>query len=173
MGISVSVLYVSDEQIQGFNDKRQDASELFIGCTGFSEPECCHLHDHWDGINYLLTGDSDSTKLPLCAIKWGNMLYPTGVGDKIHALYPPTTRALAEALAPISQSRFKERFDLEAMSKAGPGGRPLHPGRPWLFPELADDSFRDLWTYFDSFRNFVAAAAENDNGLLFCRYEDY
>jgi hypothetical protein len=42
-----------------------------------------------------------------------------------------------------------------------------------VFPDLADDTFRDLMSYFGGLRDFTARAARNDKGLLFHRYEDF
>ncbi len=168
MGISTCVIFVTDEQIQAFKKRPRDAEDLFIGCINFDEEKGCHLHDYWDGLNYLLTGEADEGDLPLGAIKRGDVTYP----EDMYAIYHATTKALAQELNTLSERDLRERFDLEKMSKAASGGRALYPGRYWLFPELADDTFRDLMSYFRGLRDFTERAAKNGKGLLFSRYED-
>ena len=169
MGISMCVLSVRDEQIVDFIKRPSDAEDLFIGCINFDEEECCHLHDYWDGLNYLLTGEAGGGDLPLGAIKRGDVAYPGAV----HAIYHTTTAALAQELITLSEPELRERFDPARMSKAAKRGRAVYPGRLWLFPGLADDTFRDLMSYFGSLRDFTARAARNGKGLLFHRYEDF
>lgn len=168
MGISTCVLFVTDEQIQDFTKDPSDAADLFVGCINFDEEECCHLHDYWDGLHYLLTEEAEGGDLPLGAIKRGDVTY----AGAMHAIYHTTTKALAQELNTFSERELRERFDPARMSKAASGGRPVYPGRLWLYPGLANDTFRDLMYYFGGLRDFTARAARNGKGLLFHRYED-
>ncbi len=169
MGISRCVLFVTDEQIQDFTKNPGDAADLFIGCINFGKEKCCHLHDYWDGLHYLFTGDVEGGDLPLAAIKWGDESY----ADAVHAIYHSTTVALARELNTFTERDLRERFDPERMLKAAKGGRSVYPSRHWIFPGLANDTFRDLMLYFGRLRDFSTRAARNGTGLLFHRYEDF
>lgn len=171
MGISTTAARGTDAQIRSYIDDPGAADELFDGCatavSGF-----CHLHDHWAGLHFLLTGDPEGGELPLAAIRRGDVEY-SGVCDPIHAIYASTTVALAAALDSLTDATLRARFDPGRMMKAARGGRPIYPGRLWAFPGHGEETFRSLLCYRDRLRDFTDGAARDGDGLLFCRHEDF
>lgn len=170
MGISTSVLFVTDEQIQEFTKHPIDAENLFIGCINFGTEKCCHLHQYWNRLHYLLTGEVEGGDLPLCALKRGDVTY-AGVLDPTHAIYSTTTKALSQELNTLSEQKLSERFDPSRTITSG--GHPVYPGRLWLNPKQTETTSRELISYFGRLRDFAVRAARQDKGLLFCRYEDF
>jgi len=169
MGISACVIRISDEQIQKLKKKPRKAEDLFIGCISFDREECCHLHDYWDAIHYLLTLEPEGGELPLGAIKHGDVSYP----GRVHAIYASTANSLARELNAFPENELRARYDPAKMSKAAYGGRPVYSGRFWLFPEFADDTFASIRSYLGRLRDFSESAASSDKGLMFHRYEDF
>lgn len=167
MGISVSILTVTDEQIRGFAKDVDGLERLFSGVA--SNLRACHLHDFWDGLHFVLTAESGDA-LPLAAIKRGDFHY-RGVGDPAHAIFAATTAALAQELSALSEPVLRARFDPPRMLR-GPDGTMVYPGRLWT-PGGEDRVFDELMDYFTRLRDYAAAAARTGNGLLLSRYEDW
>lgn len=93
--------------------------------------------------------------------------YP-GASDHVHAIFSRTAQALAAELHSLSEATLRGRFDLGKMVEAR-----VYPVRPWLFPEYADSTFRELMFYFDRLCNVAVEATAVGQGLLFSRYEDW
>ncbi len=167
MGISVGILTATDAQIRDFADDVSGLEKLFIGVI--NNPRACHLHDFWDGLYFVLTTETGDA-LPLSALKRGDVDY-ADAADFTHAIYAATTKALAQELAALSEPVLRGRYDPARMLGC-PDGRGVYPSRLWT-PSGNDAVFRDLISYFNRLRNYVAAAAAAGNGLLICRYEDW
>jgi hypothetical protein len=167
MGISVGILTATDMQIRGFATDLDGLGIQFIGVVG--NPRACHLHEFWDGLHFLLTAETGDA-LPLSALKRGDMDY-ADAADVTHAIYAATTKAFALELAALSETVLRRRYDPAPML-GGSDGMRVYPSRLWT-PGGNDAVFRDLISYFNRLRSYVAAAATAGKGLLICRYEDY
>ena len=168
MGISVSAVMATDEQIREFRENPSRLEDLLNRTIPSGGEEVCYLGDFWDALHYVLTEGGDRSELPLCVLKRGDVRYSKGLSDPAHAVYSATVRALAGELQGLSESILRERFDLPKMLEAR-----VYPGRLWVFPDLADDTFRELMSYFRGLRDFATEAAREEKGLVFCRYEDW
>jgi len=162
MGTSMSLYLCSDAQIRGFSEDVNLVNEFLDGAPSRGD---CYLADFWDGLHYLLTGDTRD--LPLAALKIGDVEF-RGASDATHAIFSRTAKALAEELQTLSEETLWGRFDPRKMVEAR-----VYPIRPWLFPEYAESTFRELMFYFDRLRNVAVAASREEYGLLFSRYEDW
>lgn len=168
MGISMDALMITDDQIRDFRQSPSQLEDLLNRTIPFVSKDLCHLADFWDGLHYVLTGGADEAELPLGVLKGGDVKYAKGLSDPTHAIYSATVRALVGALRGLSESKLRERFDPREMLEAR-----VYPGRLWVFPGLADDTFRELMSYFCRLRDFATEAARENKGLVFCRYEDW
>jgi hypothetical protein len=167
MGISMSVLMITDDQIRDFSQSPSRLEDLLNRTIPFVSKDLCYLADFWDGLHYVLTAGPDGAEVLLGVLKRGDVKYSKGLSDPAHAIYSATVRALAEELQGLSESRLRARFDPRKMLEAC-----VYPGRMWVFPDLADDTFRDLMSYFRRLRDFATEATRENKGLVFCRYED-
>ncbi|HEU0180413.1 MAG TPA: DUF1877 family protein [Blastocatellia bacterium] len=164
MGISMSLYLCDDAQIREFSDDVNRVEDFIIRSPNRGD---CYLADFWDGIHYLLTSGTDTRDLPLAALKTGDVEFRGGA-SATHAIFSETAKAFAEELQSLSEQTLRERFDPGRMLEAR-----VDPIRPWLFPEHAESTFRDLMFYFDRLRNIASAASREGQGLLFTRYEDW
>jgi len=167
MGISVSILMVSDDQIARFQAHIGELEHLLTTTIPYFNKNKCYLSDYWGGLHYLLT-KGESGRIPLvAALEKGDVQY-TGASDPTHALFSSSTKDLAAAMAVLSEEALRERYDIENMRHLS-----VYPGRYWVFPEYAEETFQELMMYFKRLRNTVTEAAEKDMGLIICRYEDW
>lgn len=171
MGISVSVVTATDDEIRAFPGADGELEAALSRRIAHGE-DVCYLADYWDGLHYLLTGEAQGGEAPLSVLKWGDVRY-SGLDDPVHALFSNTVRALAGAVLALPETVLRERFDPPTMMTVGEGGRPLYPGRYWLSSTPGDGVFRALMSHLGKLRDYVSAAAAADEGLLVCRYEDW
>ena len=163
--MSVKVCAASDDEIRRFASDGQALHRRFFT----DDPNVsCHLHDFWDGLDFVLTAETGDA-LPLGVVKRGDVRYPDA-DDPTHAIVAATTKRLAQALSALSESTLRRRFDPSRM-RGGPGGRMVYPGRLWT-PDGADRIFGELMGYVGRFRRCVDHAAASGLGLVFYRYED-
>lgn len=166
MAISVSILFVTDEQICDFDTQPAHADGLCIGINSFDRDRCCHLHDLWDGMHYLFTHGLTIETLPFTAIKHGDVTL--ACEDRTHALYAATTRALATQLQSLSDDELRHRYG----EMCGQGHR-IYPRRYWRSEQPNEEGYLEMRLYVNKFRDFALRAADKHQGLLFCRYEDW
>jgi hypothetical protein len=164
MGISMSVYGCTDAQIHDFS---KDVGRLNNFLNISPSRGDCYLADFWAGLHFLLTRRPDRCDLPLMALEVGDVAF-RGASAATHALFNRTTKAFAGELQILSEATLRERFDPAKMVEAR-----VYPIRPWLFPEHAEGSFRELMFYFDRLRNVAVEASRAGHGLLFSRYEDW
>ncbi len=172
MGISLSVLKVIDDHIRRFDESPKLLEALLVETIAHGSSSRCYLADYWDGLDFLLTEGQDKPELPLCALKRGDVAY-VDTSDPTHAIFSTTTHALARVLSLLDESTLRARFNPQRMLNEGGDGRTVYPGRLWVFPNLAEATFRELMFYFSRLRDFTAQASEENKGLLFHRYEDW
>ena len=168
MGISMSAVMTTDDQIRDFRQNPSRLEDLLNRTIPFESKDVCYLADFWDALHYVLTEGADGSELPLCVLKRGDVKYSEGLSDPAHAIYSATVRALAGELRGLSESTLRERCDPRKMFEAR-----VYPRRLWVSPDLADDTFRELMSYFRALRDFATEAARENRGLVFCRYEDW
>ena len=168
MGISLSVVMATDERIRSF----VQAPESLDGIVAAHGPDECYLADYWDGLHYLLTGDAGAGELPLSALKRGTVAF-VDVDDPTHAIDSATVAALTEVLQGLGASDLRKHFDPPAMLIAGEDGRAIYPSRYWGPRASPERMFGELVFHFEKYREFVARAADEGKGLVFCRYEDW
>ena len=176
MGISLSVLMATDDQIRDFRAQPSRLEDLLNRTIPYTTEDCCYLADCWHGLHYLLTGEVKGGELPWCALRRGEVTF-TGLSDPTHAIYSKTAKAFARELSKLSESTLRNRFDPLKVPRPGRGGRPILPAPDEdkyrkLLLSSAEDTFRELISYFSSLRKFSLRATEKNMGLLFCRYED-
>jgi hypothetical protein len=164
MGISMSLYLCDDAQIRDFSEDANRVNDFLIRSPNRGD---CYLADFWDGIHYVLTSGTDARDLPLAALKAGDVEFRGGV-EASHAIFSGTARAFAGELETLSEQTLRRRFDPGKMVEAR-----VYPVRPWLFPEHAESTFRELMFYFDRLRDVAVMASREGHGLLFSRYEDW
>ncbi len=167
----------SDDQIRDFRSQPSRLEDLLNRTIPYTTEDCCYLANSWHGLHYLLTGEVKGGELPLCALRRGEVTF-TGLSDPTHAIYSKTAKAFARELSELSESTLRKRFDPLKVPRPGRGGRPILPAPDAdkyrkLLLSCAEETCRELISYFSSLREFSLRAAEKDMGLLFCRWEDF
>jgi hypothetical protein len=120
------------------------------------------LDKSWHGIHYLLTGTADEGGAPLDFLVAGGV----DVGDEDVGYGPPRaftseeTRAIAAALAAISDDELRSRFAPEAMMKAE-----IYP-EIWDRDPKDDDTLGYLMEYVAILRAAIASVTSRGHGLL-------
>lgn len=120
-------------------------------------------HNGWHTIHLLLAGDPWDGEWPL------NFMASVEVGTPVSydEEYPPATffssdevKTISEALQKITPSVLSERFDPddESLYEVGCGVDVFSSPEEYVAESLVPD--------YDEIRNFVAAAASRDHGLL-------
>ena len=124
-----------------------------------------HLGDldkPWHGIHYLLTGKSDESGTPLEFLVAGGTL----VGDEDVGYGPPRvftaaeTRAIAGALAAITDDELRSRFAPDAMMRAE-----IYP-EIWDRDPKDDDTLGYLMENVTMLRTAMATVTSRGHGLL-------
>jgi len=177
MGISISVLMATDDQIHDFIAQPSQLEDLLNRTIPFTTGDYCYLSNCWHGLHYLLTGEVEGGELPLCALRRGEVTF-ADLSDPTHAIYSKTAKAFARELSDLSEPILRKRFNPLKVPRPGRGGRPILPAPDndkyrKLLLSNAEDTFRELISYFSGLREFSLRAAEKDMGLLFCRWEDW
>jgi hypothetical protein len=165
MGISVSVLKATDEQIRDFQSRPKELEHLLTTTIPFASSDCCFLSDYWAGLHHLLTLGEGKDKPLMHAIQKGEVSF-RGTSDPTHALYCESVKSLAAELAQLGEADLRARYEPEKMSS-------VYPGRYWLFPAFYEHSFQELLSCFNQLRGYATEAAKEGLGLIFCRYEDW
>ncbi|MCP4604442.1 MAG: DUF1877 family protein [Proteobacteria bacterium] len=178
MGISISVLMATDDQIREFKAEPSRLENLLDRTISRDSDDLCRLLDYWDALHFMLTDQGRNTELPLAALKTGEVSY-SDLSDPAHAIYSGTTKAFSRCLQELASSTLRQRFDLSKMADGGARVRTMYPsprgilGRIWANGSYTDETFEELMTFLRDLREFVVQAAEQNKGLIFCRFEDW
>ena len=120
------------------------------------------LDKSWHGIHYLLTGTADESGTPLEFLVAGG----TSVGDEDVGYGPPRvftsaeTRAIAGALAAVTDEDLRSRFAPEAMMRAE-----IYP-EIWDRDPKDDDTLGYLMEYLAILREAMTTVTSRGHGLL-------
>jgi hypothetical protein len=126
------------------------------------EGELSDLDKSWHGIHYLLTGSADEGGAPLDFLVAGGR----EVGDEDVGYGPPRafsaaeTRAIAAALAAVTDEELRARFAPEAMMRAE-----IYP-EIWDRDPKEDDTLGYLMEYVAVLRDAIATVTSRGHGLL-------
>ncbi len=144
--------------------KNPQSIEDFCECD---EQDCSaesvlDLDKSWHGIHYLLTGDPQGGKEPLCYL----LSSGAEIGD-IDVGYGPA-RALTsmqianfnDALRKIDEAEFRSRFDPQTMMK-----KKIYP-TIWDRPPSQDDTLGYLCEYFSELKTFLQRAKDKQHGMV-------
>lgn len=135
-------------------------SRIYNDETDEEDPNLVDIDQSWDGIVFLLTGNSfENNTHPLA-----NVLFSTQVIDEEQDLgYGPgqyvkakQVKELHEQLSNISTDALKKNFDAGKMKEAG------------VFPDVWDnpDTVDYLIEYFETIKEVYALAAKNDEAII-------
>jgi len=120
------------------------------------------LDKSWHGIHYLLTGTADESGTPLEFLVAGG----TSVGDEDVGYGPPRvftsaeTRAIAAALAAVTDEDLRSKFAPEAMMRAE-----IYP-EIWDRDPNDDDTLGYLMEYVAILRAAMTTVTSRGHGLL-------
>ncbi len=178
MGISMAVLMTTDAQLRRFERETDELEDLLDRTISRDSDDLCLLLDYWDALHFMLTDQGRNTELPLAALKTGEVSY-SDLSDPAHAIYSGTTKAFSRCLQELASSTLRQRFDLSKMPDGGARVQTMYPsprgilGRIWAIGSYTDKNFEELMTFLRDLREFVVRAAEQNKGLIFCRFEDW
>lgn len=169
MGISVTLLPASDDEIHGYVASPKIVDARFA-CVISSPAHLCHLHDRWAALHVLCTGDVNDDGPPLGLLMAGQVEI-RGAADPTFGIFAAGVSSWRTALDAISDEEFQRRCFRTDLLHAGPGGAHVYPGR---WPDAMTESLaRELLLYFDRLRQFVRTIADQRSGTVFSRYEDF
>jgi hypothetical protein len=133
--------------------------ESFIYPDGEEHQSNIDVDKAWQGIHYLLTGDSGGGEPPLANVVLGGKEIGEDVG------YGPATyltsdevQAVAAALKNITPDELRARYDASTFLENA-----IYPGI-WDDPE--DDAIGYLTTWYDTLRSYYFDAAAKKNAML-------
>jgi Domain of unknown function (DUF1877) len=169
MGISLSLLPASDDEIRHYVISPKAVDARFAGVIS-SSADACHLHERWAALHYLCTGDMDDDAPPLGLLKAGQ-LEIRGAADPTFGIFAEAVSSWHAALGALTDEEFERRCFRADLLHGGSGGAHVYPGR---WPEAMTETLAsELRWYFDRLRRFVRATAGRGLGAVFSRYEDY
>lgn len=126
------------------------------------EADALDIDKAWHGLHFLLTGDAWDGEPPLNFIVGGGA--PIGDVDvgygPARGFAPDEVRAIAAALAPITEATLRARFDPGAMMDED-----IYP-TIWDRPAEEDDTLGYLVDYFSPLKAFVTETAEQGLALI-------
>jgi hypothetical protein len=117
------------------------------------------LHKSWHVLHYLFTGEAEGGIPPADAILGGRELGDDMGYGPPRLQEPAATAAFARFLAPLTVEELQRRIDLPRMSELEIYCCGDDDGS-------ADEIREDVAHFFPQLQRFVAAAANNGNGLL-------
>jgi hypothetical protein len=113
----------------------------------------------WHAIHYTLTGNSFGGDAPLANVVFG----VTPIGEEDLGYGPAlgtdsvAVKAIAKALDEITETQFKEKFDVYALATAE------------IYPQIwdeGDEALDYVVSYFTELREFYREAAEEDLAIV-------
>jgi hypothetical protein len=169
MGISLTLLPASDDEIRYYVSSPKAVDARFAGVASPSAAHACHLHDRWAALHFLCTGDMDDDGAPLGLLKAGE-LEIRGAADPTFGIFADTMSSWQRALAALTDEEFERRCFRVDLLRGGAGGASIYPGR---WPDAMNEPLAsELREYFDRLRQFVKMSAAQRLGAVFIRYED-
>lgn len=168
MGISLTLLPASDDEIRHYVTSPKDVDARFRGVIS-SSGDACHLHDRWAALHYLCTSDLDDGAPPLGLLKAGQLEF-RGTADPTFGIFADAVSSWHASLGALTDEEFERRCFGADLLHGGRGGTRVYPGR---WPDTMTESLAsELRWYFDRLRQFVQMTAGKRLGAVFSRYED-
>jgi hypothetical protein len=168
MGISLTLLPASDDEIRYYVSSPKAADARFAGVASPST-NACHLHDRWAALHFLCTGDMDDGASPLGLLQAGE-LEIRGAADPTFGIFADAVSSWDSALVALTDEEFERRCFRADLLHGGPGGTLVYPGR---WPDAMNEALAsELREYFDRLRRFIRTTATQRLGAVFSRYED-
>ncbi|MEJ8843860.1 YfbM family protein [Lacibacter sp. H375] len=161
MSMIANLLRVTTSELEEYlKDSSLLESRIYNDETDEEDPNLVDIDQSWDGIVFLLTGNSfENNTHPLA-----NVLFSDQVIDEEQDLgYGPGQYLTAEQvkelhaqIATISTEELKKRFDAGKMKEVG------------VFPDVWDnpDTVDYLIEYFETIKEVYALAAKNHEALI-------
>jgi len=176
MGISVSIIPVTDRQIRDFVEHPSRAEDMCNSIIPFGgKDECLRLFNDWRRIHAFLLGWRGED-LPFSCLQRGDVRF-SPVGDATWAIYSASVQSLSRDLAGLDKSRIGAitvgmgaayMSDIAERKKRGATSlEDTTPEKAWA-QELST-----LIGYVLKLQDFAARAAEARKGFMVCRYEDW
>jgi len=121
-------------------------------------PDCLDVAKAWHGIDYLLRGESYDGVGAGAAAK--AVLGGTEIGDDkgygpVRYLTVAGVKEVADAISQIGREEFAQRFDAQAMAKAGIYAFDLH-----------DTDLEHFTHYYEELKRYYEDAAKKGNAML-------
>jgi hypothetical protein len=168
MGISVTLLPASDDEIRYYVSSPRAVDARFAG-VATSSARACHLHDRWAALHFICTGNMDDGASPLGLLKAGELEF-RGAADPTFGTFADAVSSWHTALDALTDQEFERRCFRADLLHGGSGGAIVYPGR---WPDAMNESLAsELGDYFDRLRQFVRTTAAQKLGAVFSRYED-
>lgn len=177
MGISVSAMMVTDEQIRQFTEQpgSSDAVSNKLIPAG-NQNACCYLFGYWSSICDVLTARQPTDAWPYDVLADGEVRFKQ-VDDPTWALSSEAVKIIAADMEELTEPEIQTICkpwgkswiaEIKRAKKAGATAyRNSDPEKMW------QREISDLASYLFRFRDFATRAAAEGKGLMFCQYEDW
>ena len=156
MGISMAVLATPDAELRQFS-KAPGRLELMLNrVIGGRGEGMVSLENRWKWAHALLAETPRDPHLPMGLLMVGDIAWE-GLSDPAHGVYSPTVRAFVDQLEGVSDPILRRRF-----------ANAIEDGflrRTSAFSEAAGA--------LSVLRSYAERAASREEGLIFCRWEDW
>lgn len=156
-----NLLRVTSAELEEYlNDSSLLENRIYDDETDEEDPNLVDIDQSWDGIVFLLTGNSfENNTHPLAKVLFSDKVIDEeqdlgyGPGQYLTA---EQVKELHEQIATISTDELKKRFDAGKMKEAG------------VFPDVWDnpDTVDYLIEYFETIKEVYALAAKNDEAII-------
>jgi hypothetical protein len=110
MGISMSAIMVTDDEIHNFIEHPERLEELLNRIIPRHGPDECYLLGSWRRLEPFL---------PQGTFSIGDVEYSEGLSDATHALYSSTTKTLATRISELSGYRMSDPETQGAYDRLG------------------------------------------------------
>lgn len=162
MGMIATVLRVTKNELEEYLKDSKKLEDWVYDEKNYESPKLLDLDKAWDGIIFLLTGDSFAgMEHPLVRILFSNELIDDeqdmGYGPA-HYLTAEQVKELNTELSVISAESLRKNFD----------GKKMHEAEvyPFYDPNPGDDEADYLLDNYTALQAFYAEAAKNDEAVI-------
>ncbi|MEM6274702.1 MAG: YfbM family protein [Myxococcota bacterium] len=161
MGMIGNLLRVSDANLNAFKADSTKLEDTIHRARADESPELIDIDKTWDGIVFLLTGQSaQSTSHELSRVIFSGALVDEaqdlGMGPA-HYLTPDEVRSLHDTIKNISTETLQERFDPQKMTELE------------VYPQIwdeGDEAFDYLKSNFLALIEFYGSAVREQQAII-------
>lgn len=164
MGMTQSYLRVDNETLNNFIADSRRLEDIAFKQNNIDSENFLYLDKAWEGIFFLITGQSLAEAVEEEALLLGILMGPTEIDPDLDMGYGPATYSTAEQTKEI-YSAIKDLTKEELSANYNPN-KMIEEG---IYPDIWKDdenALEYLLDYFDDLKIFYKKAAENGDAMV-------